>query len=235
MALIVNTGSVVSNAASDPATAYEQLLGNSWSGATYAFAEYTQWGISSVPENEQVDGIVYGYPSGSWTSVVGPLTADKTYKFRAKGEDGVPSSDVGTTKSKKTGAVVASASTPTSSAITSTTATIACNYYPNVLESTASAQLQYKRTVDPTWINAGTPGTLGGYVQRSATAALSGLLPSTQYQVRLVITRTTSTDTSLTSATASFTTLAGEPAVTTDAASSVASASAILNGTLDIN
>jgi hypothetical protein len=53
--------------------------------------------------------------------------------------------------------------------------------------------------------------------------------------VRLVITRTTSANTSTTSAAASFTTLPGEPEITTNPATNVAASTANLNATLDIN
>lgn len=136
----------------------------------------------------------------------------------------------------KSAAVTATASTPTYSLVTAYTARIACDYYPNVLDSTCSAQLQYKKTTDPTWTNAGTPNTTGGYAQVIGWyKEILGLTASTQYQVRLVITRTTVNDTSLISSTASFTTLAGAPDITTDDASSIGSSSATLNATVDPN
>lgn len=228
MAASCSTGSISQQTASSQSNAIVQWLGNSWSGgpgASYGM----QWGVSVVTENSQVDGSS-PYSSGSWNSVIGSLVADKVYKFRA-----TVAGANGATKSKKTGAVVASASTPSSSAVTSTTATISCDYFPNVNESTSSAQLQYKKTTDPSWTNAGSPNTSGGYAEVTESEDLTGLEAATQYQVRLVITRTTATGTSLTSSTASFTTDAGVPTVTTDAASVVTNSSANLNATVTVN
>lgn len=226
----------------NPAGTYMQLYSNAWSGDLINFAGgnlYSQWGYGSADDHEQYDGFTGAGVedrTGHWTSVVGPVNADTTIKVRVRVYwVGKGFSSLGTTKQKKSNALAASASAPTYSAVTAATATVACNYFPNVNESVASAQLQYKRTVDSTWINAGTAGTLGGYVQRNVSADLVDLLPSTSYDVRLVITRTTQTGTTLTSSTTSFTTLAGEPTVTTDAATGVTATGAVLNGTLDIN
>ncbi len=239
------TGSIMLGSA--PSNRYVQYItmqGNSYSGATYGVGVemYSQWGLSVVTENTQDDGLNQN-ASDSWNSVVGSnIEADRTHRFRARVYDYQTGNFAnGTTKSKKSSAMLATTSTPTSGSITSTSATISCYYYPNCYESTASAQLQYKKTVDSTWINAGTPGTSGGgsaaYSQLLESEPISGLQPSTQYNVRLVITRDTQNadGQSLTSAIHSFTTLAGEPLVTTNAATSVTSTSAVLNGTLDIN
>ena len=189
---------------------------------TYGF----YWGYFSPPTNQFTSG--FGSPTG-WGNNISVGADTNTYGQAFHG------TSTGAILLAKTKANVAAAQTPTSSSVTSTTATIACNYTPNVNSSTCSAQLQYKKTTDVSWTNAGSPQTTGGTTEISISRNITGLEPSTQYQERLVITRATINDTTLTSATASFTTLAGEPTVTTDAASVVASASAILNGTLDIN
>ena len=164
------------------------------------------------------------------------LVADEDgYSWKARVTSNIYGSLVGALKYFKTHAVTATASTPSSSAVTFETATIACNYYPNVNVSSCSAQLQYKKTADPGWTNAGSPVTDGGYSQASASEDITGLDASTQYQFRLVITRTTENETSLTSAVSSFTTEAGVPDLTTDAVTNIAATTAILHGTLVIN
>lgn len=195
--------------------------------------KYIQWGIGSY-STERNDG-TSSSTDASWSGSVTSLNSDVTYQTRAAAVDNIYGTKFGGGKIRKMNAPVASASTPGSSAITSTTATIDCTYTPNVSESTCSAQLQYKRTSDGTWTDAGAAQTTGGFSSTSVSRDITGLDVSTQYQIRLVITRTTNNDTSTTSATASFTTLAGEPTVTTDAATTVGAHSAILNGTLDIN
>lgn len=135
----------------------------------------------------------------------------------------------------KNNAVTATASAPTSSSVGSVTATIACLYFPNTADSSASVQLQYKRNIDVGWTDAGAPDVVSGYSQLSISRNISGLLGSTLYDVRLVITRTTNNATSLTSATSQFTTLSADPAITTDPASGVGPTVATLNGTLDPN
>ncbi len=233
----VNTGSChpVTTPASGQFLANHQIQGSSWSGFPPTDQDIGHnWGISSVTENETFDGGTGGAANGSWTrNTGGTLTADENYMFRARGYDN--GYQYGSVISSKTAAMIAVVSTPTSSAITATTATIACNYTPRTLRSTCSAQLQYKKTTDVIWINAGAPAANGGYSNVNHSLGITGLESSTQYQVRLVITRGTVNDTSLTSPTHSFTTLAGEPLVTTNAATGVAAASATLNGSLVIN
>ena len=197
--------------------------------------KFDQYGISSVTEHEVSSGSSTG-GSGTWSKTATGLVADENYQFRGFVDDlAFFGPAYGNTLSGRTAAMVAAADTPGSSAVTASMATISCGYTPNVLRSSCSAQLQYKKTTDVSWTNAGSAQTTGGYGATSISRDITGLDASTQYQVRLVITRTTINNTSLTSATASFTTLAGEPLVTTDAASGVAATSANLNGTLDIN
>jgi len=247
----VATGSLTTSAASASDNGNLTLQGSSWNFSEGTYDEltsidlYHQWGITLVDENQESDGSDSS-ESGSWTTGNNGLIADNTYKTRAKGVfhwrqfsppatwTNKTTTKTGTTKNKKTGAVVASASTPAGSNATSSTADISCNYYPNVNASTCSAQLQYKKSSDSEWTNGGTAATYGGYSQHAATASLTGLDASTQYQVRLVITRTTSTDTSLTSSTGTFTTLAADPTVTTNAATGIGYQSAQLNATVDV-
>lgn len=237
----VNTGSVTPSVASDADTAYVTLQGNSWSDSNPLFLDVDvgeQWGVSSFYENSQ-DGGNYAYQPGNWNGVIGPLTADKAYVFGARctfnRSDG-SETKYGTSKGKKSGAVVATASTPTAGTPTATTCDIACNFYPNTFESTAIVYLEYKKTTDVSWTQAGASATgQTGYAQLSITRSLTGLTPATQYQFRLQMTRDTSTGTTLTSATSTFTTANNTPSITTDAASNIANVSATLNATVDPN
>lgn len=219
--------------ASSSTTAKFKFLGNSWNGATGIVGLQTQWGIGSFTSTDN-DGTSVN-PSGSWTTGFKTgLTADANYIARARIFDDSGEAD-GTTKAHLSSAMVAAASVPTSSAVTANTATIACNYIPRTNVSTCSAQLQYKKTVDVSWTNAGTAQSGGGYGTLNVSRNITGLDASTEYQVRLVLTRTTANDTTTTSATHSFTTLAGIPIVTTNTPTAITATSATLNGTLDIN
>jgi hypothetical protein len=143
----------------------------------------------------------------------------------------------GSTLGFKSQAFAASASAPTVAVITANSAFVSCNYIPNVTASTSSAQLQYKRTVDSTWNSFGAPKTDGtGYGTVSILfVPLTGLLSSTSYDVRLVVTRTTVNDTVVTGSASSFVTLPGEAEVVTNAASGVAATTAQLNATVTRN
>ncbi len=220
---------------------------------------YFQWGLAAVGGGGPINSGsgAYGYyeytgaaafnywlgDSAPYYPAQAKLECDRTYVWRARvnAYDGgtfppvVMATAWGTTKSQKTNAVTAVAGAPSSSAVTSVTASVACSYYPNTYESSASAQLQYKRNVDPGWTNAGSADVGTGYSLRNVAANLTGLLPATLYDVRLVVTRTTNNDTSLTSATAQFTTLGAEPTITTNAASVVTGTTATLNGTVNPN
>ncbi len=236
MAITCATGSILPTRATNSTTAYVQLYSNSWTG-NIGFAGLNlecQWGISVVTENSDTDGGSSSAFAGNWNQTV-TCTADTTYKFRARVY--ATSYYNGSTKSKKSGAVLATASAPTVTVgPAATTATIAANYYPNVVESTCSAQLQYKKSSESTWTNAGTAGSETGYTQKTETEALTGLTPSTQYQMRLVLTRNTSVaaDNTVTSDVSTFTTLANTPTVTTGAATGIAETVATLNATVSL-
>ena len=203
MSIVCNTGAVTSSAPASRYVAQLVVTNNNYSGAIEGIGAgmYSYWGLVSATESNAYDG-ASDSASDSWTGGTGnDLEADVTYKYQAYATgQGAGGSDSGNVKNKKTGAVAATASTPTSSSVTSSTATIQCAYYPNVRESTCSAQLQYKRSVDSTWTNAGTAGSTGGgtavYTEQTESENITGLTGSTQYNVRLVLTRTTTTGTS---------------------------------------
>lgn len=136
----------------------------------------------------------------------------------------------------KTYAVTATASTPSSSAITSSTATISCDFFPNTNESTATVKMQYRQFGSSTWLDApGGTSSYSGYSQQTISRNLTGLTSNTIYEFRLSMTRNTSSDTTLDSGSNTFTSLSSTPVVTTGVASSIGAASAILNGTLAAN
>lgn len=158
------------------------------------------------------------------------------YGWKGQGVSTIDGTQNGLTSFFKSGAVTATASTPTSSSVSYTTATIACNYYPNTVDSTASVYLEYKKTTDSTWTTAGATDTgKSGYTQDSISRNLTGLTAGTQYNFRLQMTRDTANETTLTSATANFTTLTAAPTVTTVATDGIGTTQANFHGTVAMN
>lgn len=147
---------------------------------------------------------------------------------------GTDRDNVGSTTFFKANAVTATASAPSSSAVTASTATVACNFFPNTNVSTASAWMEYRKQGDLVWIQQ-TAASYTGYTQQSTSANLTGLTGSTTYEFRLNMTRTTANATALQSSIGQFTTAAGAPTIVTNAASSVSQGSAVLNGTVSPN
>ena len=141
----------------------------------------------------------------------------------------------GATPYFKSHALAMTASTPTSSDVEATTSGISCNFVPNARHSTVTAKLEYKKTVDSTWTQAGSTADTNGFTQVGITRGITGLTAETQYDFRLVLTRNSTNNTTHISATASFTTIADLATVTTDAASSVGHGTATLNATVDHN
>jgi hypothetical protein len=133
-----------------------------------------------------------------------------------------------------TTAMLATASAPTSSLITSTGATLACNFFPNTNSSTATCGFQYRVLGTTTWTNAAT-SNFSGYNQQTLTTAITGLTCGTTYEFRLNMTRTTVNDTTLTSSISSFTTTACLPTIATNNATNVGITVATLNGTVNPN
>ena len=179
----------------------------------------------------QSSATFYSFTPGDWTAVEcdNPLYSWKA--FVDNGSDGA----AGALYTFKSASVAATSAAPTAASITATGATINVLFYPNTLYSACTAQLQYKRTVDSTWTNAGDPATTAGYNQQSMTRVLTGLTAATAYDIRLSITRTTVDNTTFTSSVGNFTTADNTPTISTDGVSNLANVSATLNATIDPN
>ncbi len=210
-----------------------------WTTGLFGYPDCPPWFVGN--------GGVYTYEPGFPAAflVLKPrLQADQNYQVRARLDDftysnGTCTNFFGRWTSTpyyfKTYAITATTSVPTSSGITSVQATIQCNYFPNTQVSTASVKLQYKRTVDSIWIDAGAADVTSGYSQQTITRTITGLLAATQYDVRLTMTRTTVNETTLTSATHQFSTTGAAPTVVTNNATNISVAGTTLNGTVNPN
>lgn len=213
---------------------YAEWSGNSGGDTiTNRYFSYEYGSHTFTPDTTAESGLWYSFLSGNPTNIPVDVVMSWYPYMDVTGFGQVYGSTVNT----KTVAIPGTASAPSVGSITASSASVSCDYVPNVTESTTSAQLQYKRTVDSSWTDFGSPKTDGtGYGTASiGPVSLTGLTHSTSYDVRLVVTRTTANDTTVTSSTTSFTTLVGEPDVTTDAAGSIAATSAVLNATVTIN
>jgi len=203
--------------------------GGYWVGGVGATDRYFQYGLTAGLGSEQYDG--YGAASsGNLNSSISGLSADTTYYMRTATADDA-GIWYGSITSGKTYAGAATLPTPSSSSVTSTTATIDTGTFtPNVSSSTWTIYLYYKRTSDPSYTLAGSSTSSNPF-----SVNLTSLASSTEYSFYSELIRTTANDTTYTSSVQTFTTLAGEPTVTTDAASSIGSSSATLNCTGDVN
>lgn len=135
----------------------------------------------------------------------------------------------------KTAPIAAYLYLPTVSAVTDTTASIACLFYANTYHSLCNARLQYKAASSGTWVTAGATAPCNGYDQKDIGRDLTGLTERTVYNVRLALSREVAGGTVETySDTLTFVTNMGAvwPTPTTLAATSIGESSAILNGAL---
>jgi hypothetical protein len=172
------------------------------------------------------------------------LSADTSYTFRARGNhfddaDVFIANRVGSTISFKANAVdMTFPGSGNASSITSSSASLQhTDFRANVNESSGTAWLEYRVFGSGSaWTMAQTADAgQSGYGNHSLIKSATGLLGSTTYEFRLHMTRNTNNNTDSASVSYTFTTLAGAPTITTDAATSIGSGSATLNGTVNPN
>ncbi len=195
------------------------------------FAPDSQFNYSLTP-----DGNTYGH---SFTG--DKPSCDTTYNFRAFEYYGDTPDDrrgpkAGSILSFKAYAIDVTFGTPSATNPGIYSVDVSCQWYPNTVESTASAIFQYKRNSDSTWVNSSVvQNAQSGYAVKTISGTISGLESSTLYNFRVYVSRTTSNTTTYTSGTVSNTTLAANPTVSTVAASGVDHQSATLNGHVNSN
>jgi hypothetical protein len=230
--------------------AYATYVSNDGATSTYSF--YSDWSGNDVGAEISARKFSINYygiwsygvhttaASGIWyTSLAGdptniPFDVDVIWTpFLHTLE---PADYFGAQRTFRSYALAATTSTPGASSITASSATAECYYTPNTNFSSCSAQFQYKRTVDSTWINFGAPSTFGGSAQvTTGPIALTGLSPSTSYDIRLQITRGTSSNPTTTSVTTTFVTAVGGATVVTNAPALVTNTSANFDATVTLN
>lgn len=241
---VLGTVSATSYTGSTPGaqyTMYGSYSGNSGDTIRKRIRVYKD----GVQESDKANGNTTA-SSASWDSNDNSQTdpicdADNnTYSWRARAYNVTQNIEVnGGLLYFKSAAIAATAAAPTTPTVgagtlEATEAYITTTCYPNTKHSTATLQFQYKRSIDSTWTDFNTSATTGGYSVVTFSRNLTGLTPSTSYDVRLKITRTTVNETTAYSSTTTFTTPANTPTITTVAASSIGQTTANLNSTLSI-
>lgn len=162
---------------------------------------------------------------------------DNTWSWRGRCRNLTDNDEInGSTKYFKSEAIPTTASDPTVTTIGATSVGLNCDFFPNTLHSTATCALEYKLTSETTvWTQAGDTADTSGYAEVTMIRGVTGLTAETSYDVRLVITRNTTDETSFTSATVSFSTIADIASITTDAATGIGFTGVTFNATVDHN
>jgi hypothetical protein len=191
-----------------------------------------------------------GGPSGTVGSTIGDsgefsvqlgVAGDDVYSWRVNiRTNGSPFN--GPMEWWKAGAAATTFGTPVAGNVVQTQSSLnfSCTWTPNCQDSPATAYLYYKKTTDVSWsiwagAITGDAATQTGYTPKTYSATVTGLTDGTAYQFYLYVTKATTLNPTASSAQASASTLASTPDVTTEQASTVTHASAVLNGTLDAN
>jgi len=183
-------------------------------------------------------------PTTDWRNKTYDLACDETYYWRARGR-WYQSSVLQETKTTntpgrtfKTHAVIPTIGTPSLSNETSSSVRVNGSWTPGTSETTAYCYVQYKKTANSTWLTfGGAVDTDTGYSSVSIPATtVTGLDSSTSYDFRLQVQRPGATNSTTYNGTAAATnTEAGNPTMTTNAATSVSHNSATLSATIVMN
>ena len=126
------------------------------------------------------------------------------HRYKGAGEDGW-----GNYINLKTNAMAMAGGNIQATNIQQSSATIDSDYNPRTHESNATVWLEYKRSADSTWIQAGSADVVSGFhgsVPLNISRNLSGLDPGTQYDFRLRASRNTNNDQNFTGGTQTFST-----------------------------
>jgi len=247
VALVVTTGDPGQLSVNEGSHLTSVTFYGSWSGSIdFTLKLFFDYGFSSFTDEFAFVGN-YCDNDGSFNQVI-VLTSDRNYIVRARVnvffDAGfcIANTFVGTTpaslKDFKSWAVTPVNSVAgVASSITATDALLTfSDFKVNTDESTGTAQIEYRKQGDATWLPVGSAsGTLSGYGTQSLARTASGLLGSTIYEYRITITRTTSNVTVWSSSIYTFTTSASVPTIQTDPATYLAPSAATLFGTVDPN
>lgn len=246
MALVVSTGDPGQLSVNESAHLTNVVFYGSWGGNDFTLKLFFDYGIGAFTTEFAFIGN-YCDVSGNFNQTIA-LTSDKSYIVRARlnaffnsgfciAETFVGVANAGLKSFKSWAVTPVNSVDGVASSITATDALLTfSDFKVNTDESTGTAQIEYRKQGDATWIPVGSAsGTLSGYGTQSLARTASGLLGSTIYEYRITITRTTSNVTVWSSSIYTFTTSASVPTIQTDPASYFAPTAASLNGTVDPN
>ena len=167
--------------------------------------------------------------TGAFTANMTGLTANTTYYVRAFATNTAGTS-YGTEVSFTTSGVTPTATTNAASSVTSTAATL--NGTVNANNANTTVTFEYGTTASYGTSVTAAQSPVTGTSVTSVSSAISGLTPNTTYHFRVKSVNTAGTTYGADTA---FTTSAIAPTATTNAASSVTSTGATLNGTVNAN
>lgn len=217
--------------------------------ADYAEDLWNYWGYSSNPTSNgtYVTGKSGNPPGTKWgDKVVTTITCDTTFYWRPYGIwydefDTINYQGYGSggTTAHLSWAVDPTVGTPSLSSETSSSVTVDGSWTPATNETTVSLTVQYKKTSDGTWTTWGSTSDTGtGYVSLSIDqTTITGLDAETSYDFRFYVNRsgTSNSTTTYYGSTATTSTLADTPSVTTLASTSITNNSATMRATVDHN
>jgi len=188
------------------------------------------WGYASF--SEQSETLHFDDTANSFDRTV-TVGRDRVMKFRAVGNDGT-GERFGSTIFLKTFCAGSSFSTPASSAVTQISATVSCDINPSTVESGSTVIVEYRVSGEVPLQETSVIATLApGAGTTTCSTTLLGLTPGLTYEYRFRLDRDTSNDPQSWSAFATFAAVGGAVTAVTNPASSIGSAGATLNGTVN--
>jgi phosphodiesterase/alkaline phosphatase D-like protein len=198
---------------------------NSTTTVTFEYGTTTSYGTTVTAYQSPVSG----YTNSAVTYILTGLYPNTTYHYRVIAQS-TPGTTYGYDTTFTTPSLIPSVTTNSYSSLTSNSADL--NGTVNANNASTTVTFEYGTSTSyGTTVNA-TPNTVTGMTNTSVSYSLSGLDPNTTYHYRVVGVNSAGTSYG---SDISFTTPAVAPTITTVAATSIASSSAVLNGTVNAN